>query len=184
MIQNEAQVLLQLGDNDYVDSPLVWFDYMEEYLPADFPTFVVIGNHDKTAWYGDNNYQQRYYQRLQKQGLDKQCMGEVGLAQVCSYKGITMFLSGCNVIGKAKDGHSFMEVAMKNLGSIWNIGAWHENNLDMTIGSYERLYPDSVGWKQYEIPKTYGALIFTAHDHAYARTYPMSNIEKKTYFIF
>lgn len=41
---------------------------------------------------------------------------------------------------------------------------------------------DSVEIEEYEQCRKSGALIITAHDHAYGRTRPMSNFETRAYF--
>jgi hypothetical protein len=56
--------------------------------------------------------------------------------------------------------------------SLWRICTWHYNQTKMQLGGKE----DEAGWGVYEACREAGAMIFTGHDHTYARSYLLSSV--------
>lgn len=59
-----ADLVIHLGDFDYLDSPDRFERRVNELLGPDFPYFIVVGNHDLPAWAGPQGYQRRFQDRL------------------------------------------------------------------------------------------------------------------------
>jgi len=177
MISKESEAAIFVGDFDYEDSPETWQNFTSMYLPENFPLFSLIGNHDSDNWYGASGYQSYINERINR--LNLKCMGEVGMTQVCSYKGIMMFLSGAGSFKNKQDFAKINDVAQQMLGGIFNIAAWHGNMCNYTVGSIDRgNFADYTGWEIFEKARENGAMIFNGHDHAYARTKVLANIEQ------
>jgi len=149
MISKESEAAIFVGDFDYEDSPETWQNFTSMYLPENFPLFSLIGNHDSDNWYGASGYQSYINERINR--LNLKCMGEVGMTQVCSYKGIMMFLSGAGSFKNKQDFAKINDVAQQMLGGIFNIAAWHGNMCNYTVGSIDRgNFADYTGWEIFE----------------------------------
>ena len=57
--------------------------------------------------------------------------------------------------------------------SIWRISHWHKLMQLMQVGDKD----DDVGWGVYEESRRAGAIIATAHEHSYGRTYELADID-------
>ncbi len=66
------------------------------------------------------------------------------------------------------------QLALDN--SLWRICAWHKPQRAMQVGGFS----DLTGWGVYEECRKGGAIVVTAHNAAYARTYLMSNFQTQT----
>ncbi len=66
------------------------------------------------------------------------------------------------------------QLALDN--SLWRICAWHKPQKAMQVGGFS----DLTGWGVYEECRKGGAIVVTAHNAAYARTYLMSNFQTQT----
>jgi len=43
LVAEKVEAILHAGDFDYIDSPQIWDDFVNQYLPADFPYFAILG---------------------------------------------------------------------------------------------------------------------------------------------
>ncbi len=170
MIKDEgAELLVINGDFDYKNNPAAWEKMHDEILGPDFPIIAVAGNHD-----ADDSWELwQEYQRITADwdaNPHLSCTGIPGEQSTCLYRGIKIVsvspnqfdYDHVNYINKALDGDN-----------AWKICAWHKNMNKMQTGG--KL--DETGWGVYEACKEQGALITTAHEHAYARSYLFSDIE-------
>lgn len=161
-----ADFLVILGDFDYDDDPEKWDDFIVDTLGPDYPWFAVVGNHDTDAWDG---YQQKIEQKLATM-QDADCTGEAGVKHSCRYKGLHFVFSGVGLLG---DGHEeFLNQELAASSNDFKICAWHMNQREMQLGEKS----DSVGWGVYQECNRAGAMIATAHEHSYSRTYTLTDI--------
>jgi hypothetical protein len=94
MLQNHAHFIVHAGDLDYVDNPQGWDARITTFFGAEFPYIYAIGNHDVPKWYtASTGYQQFLFDRITRvPGLE--CLGEVGINMLCSYRGVLFLFSG------------------------------------------------------------------------------------------
>ena len=167
-----AQAVLHQGDLDSENNPAAWDTQINKILGADFPYFVSIGNHDTNKWYGKNGYQQYLKNRLNQ--LDIKWEGDLGVKSSIRYKGIFIILVAPGIWGSGYDNYIRDQLAADR--SIWKICSWHKNMHLMQVCNKR----DSTGWGVYEESRKGGAIIATAHNHAYGHTYPMSSFVNQT----
>ena len=164
--QEQADLLVILGDFDYEDDPEAWLGQLEGGLGEDFPWLAVGGNHDLLKW---SEYQPMIERKLaQIPGIE--CVGVAGHQQSCSYRGIHFVLSRVGTSGSGHEDFIRDELAASN--HVWKICGWHKNQRGMQLGSKG----DEVGWRAYQECQNAGAIITTGHEHSYGRTLTMSNI--------
>ncbi len=170
LIKSEKTDLLIIpGDFDYEDSPDQW-DKMLTDTVGDMPILASIGNHDVDKWSG---YSAKLKARLDKMPKAK-CTGELGIKHRCEYEGLVIAISA---VGTKGDRHEeFIEQSLSEKKAAFSICVWHKNQTMMQVGSKE----DETGWKVYETCREHGAIVATAHEHSYSRTFLMSNFEKQT----
>jgi len=168
-----AELVVHSGDFEYKSSPDAWEKQIDDILGADFPYFASIGNHDEDAWGGSNGYQSKIYDRMRRVNVTT-CSGEVGVNEVCSYKGLVFVLSGAGT--KGTNHARFIEESFGVHGGIWRFCSWHKNMKKMQTGSKT----DETGWDVYEKCREMGAFIATGHEHEYSRTKLLSNFQKQT----
>jgi hypothetical protein len=171
LIRNEgADMVIHLGDFDYRDDPISWDAQLTDVLCASFPLFAVVGNHELKRW---DAYQHLLEERLGRV-QDAACSGEYGVNAACRYQGIFFLLSGAGTLGS---GHAaFIREALARDGSVWRICAWHKNQQAMQIGDKA----DSVGWESYEACRDGGAIIANGHDHNYARSRTLTDLQRRS----
>jgi hypothetical protein len=163
-----ADLLVHLGDYDYLNNPQAWEAQTNRILGADFPQIAVVGNHDLYAWNGTGGYAQYVRARLLRMGVS--AGGEPGVKSSFRYKGIFFVLTAPGLMGT---GHAeFIRRELEADSSIWRISAWHVNQSHMQVGSK----PDEAGWGVYEESRLGGAIIATAHEHSYSRTFLLENM--------
>lgn len=170
MIKDEkADMVLHQGDFDYGNDPEKWDQQIDDILGPDYPYFASIGNHDFGRWSG---YQQRLKLRLNKI-KEASCNGDLGVKSACRYKGLFFILSG---VGTKGSGHAeYIKNQLSANNFTWRICSWHKNQRLMQVGDKK----DEVGWQVYEECRKNGAIIATAHEHSYSRTYLMENFENQ-----
>ena len=174
----EADLVLLLGDLDYVDDPLAWDAMITEELGADFPLLVAVGNHDTKRWYGPAGYQDLQEARLARLP-DVDCRGELGVRSACTFRGLFFILSGVGTIPEVPDHPEHVEFLRDQLvqaDAIWRICAWHQNQTLMQVGGKE----NDVGWQAYEVCREGGAIVATAHEHSYSRTHLMDDFDTQS----
>lgn len=173
LIKSEgAQAVLHIGDFDHTNNPPAWDAQINKILGADFPYFACIGNHDVKEWDGKSGYQAYLKNRLKRLAIPWD--GDLGVKSSVRYKGIFIILVSPGVWGS--DHKVYVKDQLAANKSIWRICSWHENMRLMQVDGKK----DETGWGVYKEARKGGAIIATAHDHAYARTYLMSNFTKQT----
>jgi hypothetical protein len=165
-----ADMVIHSGDFDYESNPDKWDQQINDVLGPGFPYFASVGNHDVRKWSG--------YQKKLKDRLDRvngaSCEGDLGVKSACTYKGLFFILSGAATMGSNHT--AYIRDQLADNGSIWRICSWHKNQRLMQVGEKK----DDVGWGPYEECRKAGAIIATAHNHAYARTHLMDDFETQS----
>lgn len=176
LIKGEGtQLVIHQGDFDYRDDPDSWDAQINEILGPSFPYFISVGNHDTAMWGGANGYQSKFQQRLELIP-EADCEGDLGVLSVCRYKGFIIVLSGVGTVGGSQEEHTaYFNNQLTNDHHIWRICSWHKNMHKMQVG----MKSDSTGWGVYEACREAGAIVATAHEHSYSRTYLMSSFENQ-----
>jgi len=167
-------LLVILGDFDYVNSPNSWNALLNSVLGPDFPIIAAAGNHDVPAW---NGYQQILQTRLSASGLSSYCTGTPGVDLVCSYKGILFVLNSVGTIGGITSHVTSTEATLSaNSDAPWKFCGWHKNQHIYQTGDKS----DETGYEILDVCRRYGAVVSTAHEHSYSRTVLMSNFAQAT----
>lgn len=171
----KADLVVVLGDTDYKESEGDWDKMVREILPSE-AAVVVFGNHD----YDDSNASKIAdlgRARLLKRS-DVQCRGTYGEKFVCSFGGVYMVLSALPFGKDTRESHEkfIAEELNKAPAGHWRICGWHANQNAMQLGNKD----DEVGWTAYETCRKKGAIIASAHEHSYSRTFALSDMTKQT----
>jgi hypothetical protein len=160
-LAQEVDLIVWLGDLDYLNSPPFWKTQVEVGLgDEDFPWLVAAGNHDTPEW---DSYAAIIDEHIAAMP-DAECEGETGINQSCTYRGLRIILSGVGT--KGEDHEEFLQDTLVADDHIWRICAWHKNQRDMQVG----VKSDEVGWDAYQICQEGAAIVATGHEHSYART--------------
>jgi len=167
-----AQAVIHSGDFDYHDNPAAWEAQINDVLGPDFPYFACIGNHDEAKWSGASGYQQFIMNRLMRLGISWD--GDLGVKSSFYYKGIFVVQVAPGIMDSGHDAYIQDKLAADN--SLWRICSWHKNMRLMQVGGKE----DETGWEVYEEAREGGAIIATAHEHSYSRTYLLNSIINQT----
>ena len=169
MIKAEGvDLVLSQGDLGYDSSPDDFERMINQVLGPDFPFFASLGNHDRTEW-------ARYW-RLQHDRLSRRpdvvCTGLIGISASCTYKGLQFLTSAVGVFALDRPEYhaAFIHSELQRSAARWRVCSWHFPQSAMQVG----VKKDAAGWGVYEACRKGGALIATAHDHSYARTYAIS----------
>jgi hypothetical protein len=167
MVAERADLLVFLGDLDYLNSPPFWKTQVDVGLgDEDFPWLVAAGNHDTPAW---SEYAAIIDDHIAKMP-DAVCEGETGVNQTCTFRGLRLILSGVGT--KGEDHEEFLQDTLVADDHIWRACAWHKNQRDMQIGTKS----DEVGWDAYRICQEGAAFVATGHEHSYARTLTLIDV--------
>ena len=160
LIHDEGTDLLMIqGDLNYNNDPGEWERLIDQYLGSDFPLLISMGHHD-VPW---DTYFSKMQSRISRiSGLT--CSGGLGVNQTCDYRGMRFVLSGAGIAGT--DHTSYIRNAFAASASMWRICSMH-NNLDS--------YKASINLPQEEC-RNAGAILATAHNHVYARSYLFDNL--------
>ncbi|MGH7492621.1 MAG: FlgD immunoglobulin-like domain containing protein [bacterium] len=169
--EENAQAIMHQGDFDYVRKPASWDSLITAVLGADFPCFGTMGNHDSSRWDGNHGYQQYLENRLMRAGIPWE--GDLGVQSCLHYEGIFLVQVAPGL--RAADHDIYIREQLATDNSIWSICSWHKNQNLMQVGGM----PDAVGWEVYEESRRGGAIIATAHDHSYGRTYLLSDMSSQ-----
>ena len=170
MVKNEgAELLVISGDFDYKNDPQAWRKMNESILGKDFPIVAVAGNHDEASW-------KQYQAILQAWEANPKlsCSGIAGVDTTCRYKGITIVSTTPGIFNDINHTQYINSALSDKKG--WKICSWHKNMNAMQTGGKG----DETGWGVYEACRQNGALITTGHEHAYARSYLLSDIAHQT----
>lgn len=179
LVANEGTDLLLIqGDLGYDDNTAdTWDRNLDNFLGKNFPVLTVIGNHENFEW--------PKYQRLIQQRIDRidglSCSGNTGVKSKCSYGNIDVVqvapgiyeVPGINAEDKYAD---FIRSSFPGDNDRWRICSWHKPHKKMQTGT--KTGPS--GWDVYNACLDAGAMVALAHNHAYSRTYLLSDFERQT----
>jgi len=165
-----AEIIIHIGDFDYIDDPDAWVDQLNSIVGEDYPYFAVIGNHDVLK---RPDYLRHLINRLGRINATSYCSGELGVKYSCNYKGLLFALSAVGTYGNRHV--EFLDSTFALNPAVWRICGWHKNQHDYQTGDKE----DEVGWEAYQTCLKHGAIVATAHEHSYSRSYLMSDFENK-----
>lgn len=168
--QYDPDLILHVGDLDYLDSPTSMERHIDRYFDSDFPYLFVIGNHENLEWY---RYQKNNVERIQE-NKEIFCEGNHGVFSICYFRGIQMVLSG---IGTLCDDSRHFSLLENVTPEPWNICAFHKVHSSFSIGKKR----DEVPLRMYELCNDIGGFIVTGHDHTYARSKTIENVYSKRY---
>jgi Calcineurin-like phosphoesterase len=176
-----VHAVVHAGDFSYECDGEAWMSMIESELGTSFPYFAAVGNRDVDDPQSaipqcrdqfsnpTSGYQRKIFDHNMAQGAE--CVGEVGVNQVCTFRGLTLVLSGVGTLGSRHE--DFIAQSFRKYGGRWRVCAWHQNQNLFQLGSKQ----DKVGWRAYETCKEHGAIIQTGHEHSYARTFTLSDME-------
>jgi hypothetical protein len=153
-----ADAVIHSGDTDYDERP-DWFERrIDETLGPMFPYFLSVGNHDDgPVW---KKYAARFQARCNRIP-QATCEGDYGINSVVRYRGLTVVLSGVNVMGS---GHErYASAALSSSDSAWKVCSWHK-----------RLTGNAVA----EVCRQHGAFIINGHEHNYRRTTTLRDVPR------
>lgn len=170
-----AQLTLVAGDTSYNRRrDAEWDERVRLTLGPDDPVIVVAGNHD----YGDSTFENVRALGLQRlsQQTAVNCSGEYAEKMTCRFKNLYFVLSAIGSNGRRPEHEAFITKSLRDApADAWRVCAWHKNQRDMQTGGKS----DEVGWTAYETCREKGAIIATGHEHAYSRTYLLSNMKER-----
>jgi len=171
-----AAAALHSGDLEYTDNPAVWEAQINSVLGPDFPYFVTIGNHDELVWKGPSGYQQYLINRFNRLGIT--WTGDLGVQSSFHYQGLFFVNTAPGISSGFDNGHNdnYIRDQLAADNSVWSICSWHKDMKLMQVGGKE----DETGWGVYEEARKGGAIIATAHEHSYSRTYLLSSVTNQT----
>ena len=173
LIKDEgADAVLHGGDFDYDDDPEAWEDMIDDILGRDFPYFGTVGNHDEDVYYEREGYQERLEDRMGRLGIAWD--GDLGVRSSFSYGGVFFVTTAPGIFGDGDEDHApYIEDQLARNDSVWRVSSWHVTMSRMQVGDKS----DQAGWGVYEASRRGGAIVATAHNHAYARTHLLESYE-------
>lgn len=170
-------VLIQ-GDLGYLDNAAnQWEQNLTDALGENFPVLSVAGNHEDKEW---PIYHQHIQNRVwRNNGLD--CTGNPGVKATCSFDNLDIVQVSPGIFEiegiDPQDGYSeYIDSFLASSDKRWKICSWHKNQNAMQTGTKV----NGTGWDVYNSCLDAGALVATAHEHVYSRTYLMSSFEEQT----
>ncbi|ORX84496.1 Metallo-dependent phosphatase [Anaeromyces robustus] len=185
---SKFDILLHLGDFDYKCMPNKYFD---EVLTSQrkFQFMGVLGNHDAKGECKDeiaNQFLKNVYNKMtDSKNKETRCeFSESKFMWSCVYKNMKIIglTPGINGADKREEQLKFLKEHLSGSDKDWKICAWHFYDKYFHTGKYQ--YYNNIisgeGESFYEYCKNHGAIIFSAHDHVYARTHVMSSFKDPT----
>ncbi len=179
LVANEGTDLLMIqGDLGYgATAASQWEANLNESVGPNFPVLVVVGNHENFEW--------PLYQSLTQRRIDRasglSCDGNVGVKATCQFENIDIVQvsPGIHEVAGvlAEDNYAdYIRSVFDGANDRWRICSWHKNQNALQTGSKG----DATGWDIYDACLDAGAMIAVAHEHAYSRTYLLSDFENQT----
>lgn len=178
LIEDEgADLLLIQGDLGYGSrSADQWIENIDGILGSDFPVLLSVGNHENHEW---PEYQRWLLQRI----VDLPeliCEGNPGVKAHCTFRGISIVQVAQGVdevegVAARDDYAQYLDQELADASNVWRICSWHKNQKSMQVGGKN----DETGWDVYAACLKNGAIVATAHEHSYSRTYSMTDFENK-----
>ena len=172
-----ADLLIINGDLTYYAKIDGLEKAIKDSLGEDFPVLNTVGNHDTGIYTEYQAVFQRQYNRYRNTHSapgDLLCEGEIGVSQLCSFRGIGIVLSGIgstcstDAILNAKLVEQLQALQTQNV--TWKNIYIHKNQKILQTGGKR----DEVGWAAYEAALASGAIMHNGHEHAFARTKQIS----------
>ena len=169
IVAEGADAVLHSGDFDYTDDPPAWNAQIDSILGVDFPYFASIGNHDEVHYYGPGGYQEYIAARMNRLGIP--WSGDLGVQCNFVYQGIDFVLTAPGIAGSGHD--TYIRDHFATSASRWRVSSHHKvMHLMQPEGK-----DDDTGWGVYEEARQAGAIIATAHAHAYSRTHLLDHMQ-------
>jgi len=187
MIRNEgADLVIHAGDFDYENDPAAWNEMLTDELGPEFPYIATIGGHDMPAW---DRYREVIRERAS--AADIEYTGDLGLQATVTYEDVTIVLSPVGFCQDEEEATEFPDLCEQireydqeqyiadqfaSSDRTWRVCAWHKPNDHLNPGDKGTDAPVSA----YDTCREHGALIQTADEHAYGRTYPMDSFADRS----
>ncbi|KAL6635953.1 hypothetical protein LY90DRAFT_223908 [Neocallimastix californiae] len=178
--------LLHLGDYDYECDTRKYFDTTLD-SNRSYQFMGILGNHEGRSECGDkfNEYKSLLYKEMTgSKNSNVNCEFSSSKAMwSCKYKNMRIIGLSPEVNGadKREEQLSFLKKHLANATEDWKICSWHFYDKYYHTGKYpgdsERNIISGSGESFYDYCKDNGAIIFSAHDHVYARTHVMSKFK-------
>lgn len=184
LIRDEgAEVVFHQGDFDYEEDtskgPPRWKKLLDEALGG-LPFIAALGNHDMevSSKPETKGLDQAYVADLAGRTGGAVCEGKLGIKAACAFRGLFVVSSAVTMRGGKRDQHAkFIREKMAESRARWKICAWHKVENKMQIGAKT----DGPGWEVYEACREAGALVATAHEHTYSRTFLISDFPTQAF---
>jgi len=175
LIRSEnASLVLHQGDLAYrqreFNSPFRWERKVNEILGKNFPYMPVAGNHETPQW---TSWKTLIWKRMQRNGLDRTCRGNVGEDIACGHRGIVWYQSAIGIFPNVK----FNLPVDLFQASPWKICSWHK---PQSFVEAETRVPYSA----FAACTASGALIYTGHDHAVWRSWVLSDLRDEKHIVY
>lgn len=177
-----ASAVVANGDLDYTGSPSMWHQIYRDIL-GDLPVHVTVGNHDCHVW---QDYQSQVSSAYSASNITE-CVGNIGVKEVCSHAGVALLLSGAgSTCGGLRSDHTpFIARSLKQFeeqGATWKVCNFHKTNYLLQAASLPSfmLDVDEVGVDNFQECLQHGAMIFTSHKHQYMRTHEIDAMTRET----
>eukprot|EP00833_Pecoramyces_ruminatium_P005231 jgi/Orpsp1_1/1179263/evm.model.c7180000068653.1 len=180
--------LLHLGDFDYSCMP---DKYFEEILDSDrsYQFMGILGNHEGVSECGTEKNQKFlhnvYNQMVSSKNSKVKCeFSSSKFMWACVYKNMRIIglTSGVNGADKREEQLSFLKKHLRDAKEDWKVCSWHFYDKYFHTGKYpnDGNIISGSGESFYDFCREHGAIIFSAHDHVYARTHVMSKFKDPT----
>ncbi|MCG8554610.1 MAG: metallophosphoesterase [Proteobacteria bacterium] len=173
--RERAHLVLHAGDLGYGDGPVAFENQLNSVLGDTYPYFYSVGNHD-TGNQGWSTYQQNMQKRLDKIP-EASCTGDLGVRSTCTYQGLMFILSGVGTVGNTMAHNRYISNELSKSDQLWEICDWHKNHTDMQVGGKST----EVEAATYKACLDGGAIVATAHEHSYGRTFTLTNFRGRPY---
>jgi hypothetical protein len=178
--QEWAQLIIHNWDflNNWDD----WDKIVTKYLWPNFPVIWTAWNHD-LIWKGHasrhvgNGWSdfQKIFKRRMNANPDLKCNWDLWKKSVCTFKGIKIITVSPWLTDQ--NFWSYIRNNLKNDNHIWRICHWHKTMPEMQV--WPKTSRDV--WRDvFEAARENWCITTIWHDHSYARTYLLGNMQKQT----
>lgn len=172
-----TDLLLIQGDLGYRENAAsAWEANLNEALGPDFPVLAVVGNHENYEW---PTYQRLLRERIERAGATV-CSGETGVKASCRFGDLQIVQVAVGIVEvegvSPDDGYDeFIASSFAGTDATWRICSWHRNQNALQTGDNG----DGTGWEVYDACLDAGAMVAVAHEHAYSRSFLLSDFENQ-----
>ncbi|OUM63420.1 carbohydrate-binding module family 18 protein [Piromyces sp. E2] len=181
-----AFIYIYLGDYDYKCETDRYFNKVLD-SNRKYKFFGILGNHEDAGECGESKYK-KYVNILYDQMTNSKNSGTSCVFSPkktmwsCVYKNMRIIGLSPSVSKEEKrDAQlAFLKKHLSESTEDWKLCAWHYYDDYYHTGKYQKNknYVSSDGESFYDYCRNHGAIIFSAHDHVYARTHVMSQFSK------